>query len=289
MKRMRNPSSRSGFTLVELTVAVVIGSLALLAIYQTLITQERTYRYQTAAIDAQGSTRAGLSLLASEMREISASAGSGAGFSLSDLRVAAADSVRFRAFRKVGIVCAFDRALGTIDVWVPGTQFVTGDRLMLFMEGDSTTDTDDRWEVTSLAVVGSAANEATCAGEWSTYPRQGFQGMVAQADSIERGALIRSFETLTYGAFRHDGEWVLGRRNTDNSVVPIVGPILSPSEGGVRFQYFDENDNELISPSTEADRARVSRVQVTVRALSRGGLHGDYVDSLTTNVYLRGN
>lgn len=279
--------SQAGFTLVELTVVVVISSLALLAIYETLITQERTYRYQTAAISAQGTTRMGLSLLAAEMREISASAGASANMSGSDLLAASRDSVRFRAFRKVGIVCSFNRLLGTMDVWVRGTPFVRGDRLLIFQEGDSITDEDDRWATADLLGVGNAVN-AGCATEWPADTTQGFQGLLAVTDAVERGALVRSFERLTYGAYQHNGEWVLGRRNTDNQVVPLVGPILNPSQGGVRFQFFDVNDNE-ITPTTDAERARVSRIQVTVRALSRGGIHGEYVDSLATNVYLRGN
>lgn len=280
-------NAEAGFTLVELTVVVVISSLALLAIYETLITQERTYRYQTAAITAQGTTRTGLSLLASEMREISASAGTSASMAGSDLLATSRDSVRIRAFRKVGIVCSFDRVVGTVDVWVPGTAFAPGDRLLIFQEGDSITDEDDRWARADLLLVGNALN-AGCATEWPTYPTQGLQDLLAVTGTIERGALVRSFEPLTYGAYQHDGEWVLGRRDVTGAVVPLVGPTLSPAEGGVRFRYFDVNGTEL-TPASEADRARVSRIQVTVRSLSRGGLHGEYVDSLATNIYLRGN
>lgn len=285
MQRLRR-NAEAGFTLVELTVVVVISSLALLAIYETLITQERTYRYQTAAIDAQGSTRVALSLLASEMREMSASAGDLVTMSGSDLRVATADSVRFRAFRKVGIVCRVNRLLGTMDVWVPGSAFAANDRLLIFQEGDSITDEDDQWALATLPAVGDSV-DGDCSNQWSTYPTQSLSGLIGFTGTIEAGALIRSFESLTYGAYQHDGEWVLGRRS-GTSIVPLVGPTLSPSEGGIRFQYFDLNGNEL-NPTTDADRAAVSRIQVTVRALSRGGLHGEYVDSLTTNVYLRGN
>ena len=285
MQKLRR-NAEAGFTLVELTVVVVISSLALLAIYETLITQERTYRYQSAAIDAQGSTRTALSVLAGEIREISASAGAAARMSGSDLLIAARDSVRFRAFRKVGIVCSFNRLLGTADVWVPGTPFERGDRLLVFSEGDSITDEDDHWDVATLGGVGTAV-DGSCAGEWQTYPVQNLQGLLTVTDSLERGALIRSFVPMTYGAYQHEGEWVLGRRDA-SGLVPLVGPTLSPSEGGVRFRYFDVNGAEL-TPTTETDRSRVARIQVTVRALSRGGLQGEYVDSLATNIYLRGN
>ena len=100
--------------------------------------------------------------------------------------------------------------------------------------------------------------------------------------------MVRSFETLTYGSYRYDDEWVLGRRGPDGNVIPLVGPILSPDSGGIAFRFFDTNSREL-RPTSEADLAAVARVEITVRAVSPGGIDGAYVDSLSTNVYLRGN
>lgn len=289
----RAPSKRpeAGFTLVELTIVVVISTIALIAIYQTLITQERTYRYQSAAIDTQASTRVGLQLLASELREISASAGDApVATGGSDLIAATRDSIRFRAFRKVGIACAIVPLSGQIDAWVPGSAFEAGDTVFMFVEGDTMTDEDDRWNAgVTVGAVGAATNEAACAGEWNDYARQALRVGLLAVTGMQRGALIRSYNTLTYGAYRWDDEWVLGRRNPGGEMVPLVGPILPPGSGGLVFRYFDVN-NGLLTPTSAAVRARVSRVEITVRALSRGGIdHQNYVDSLSTNVYLRGN
>lgn len=290
--RARMNHRESGFTLVELTIVVVISTIALIAIYQTLITQERTYRYQSAAIDAQGSTRVGLQLLASELREVSASAGlDGDATGGSDLLVAATDSIRFRAFRKVGIACAVHADSGSVDVWVPGAPFERGDTLLMFQEGDTLTDEDDTWASgIMLYRAGNAVNSSACRDEWSAYPLQGLEGLSPlDLEPMERGGLVRSYVSLTYGAYRWEDEWVLGRRGGDASVVPLVGPILSPDSGGIAFRYFDLDGRDL-TESWGAEPARVSRVQITIRALSRGGLdHENYVDSLSTNVYLRGN
>ena len=291
---MRKPSAsrESGFTLVELTIVVVISTIALIAIYQTLITQERTYRYQTAAIDAQGSSRMGLQLMASELREISASAGANASRTGgSDLLVATRDSIRFRAFRKIGIACVIHTALGEIDVWVPGTLFAAGDTLAMFQERDTLTDEDDTWAMgVALPATGNANNADQCRNQWGTYTLQKLDGLAPDTlDDMKPGALIRSYSLLTYGAFLRNGDWILGRREGDGTIVPLVGPILSPDSGGLHFRYFD-SFNQLITPSSDAERAAVSRVEVTVRAMSRGGLNNqNYVDSLSTNVYLRGN
>ena len=283
--------SEAGFTLVELTIVVVISTIALIAIYQSLITQERTYRYQSAAIDAQGSTRIGLQLLASELREISASAGDDpTATGGSDLLVATSDSISFRAFRKVGLVCAVDTAGGSLDVWTLGTRFEVGDSLFMFQEGDTLTDDDDAWvSGVGLRDAGEARNEDVCVREWGTYETQGLGGLdPGDLGFMERGAMVRSYQTLTYGSYRYDDDWVLGRSVGDGSVVPLVGPILSPDSGGLVFRFFNSNSREL-RPSSEAEMAQVARVEITVRALSRGGIDGPYVDSLSTTVYLRGN
>ena len=275
--------------MVELIIVVVISTISLIAVYQTLITQERTYRYQSAAIDAQGTTRMALQVLATELREVSASAGSSpATTGGSDLLMTDSDSIGFRAFRKVGIICNFSRALGTIDVWVPGDAFAARDNVLIFQEGDSITDNDDLWASALLSSVGSSANEDACAAEWGAYDVQQLSGLLTVTPLIERGALVRSFEAVNYGIYSYDGDWVLGRRNSDGSVEPLVGPLLPPDEGGLNFRYFDTNGG-VLTPTTEAQRGQVARIEITVRALSPGGVDGPYVDSLSTNVYLRGN
>ena len=284
--------SRAGFTLVELTVVVVISTVALLAIYQTLITQERSYRYQSAAIDAQGSTRTGIALLTTELRGISATAGAATARGGSDLLVATADSLRFRAFRKTGIACDVDTTSGHVHVWTLGTAFTSTDTVMAFLEGDTLTDEDDVWAAgLPLGGVTASSLDAACSAEWDAYDVQELHGFAPDTLGLmERGALIRSYIEVTYGAYEWDGEWVVGRRNEEGELMPLVGPIMPPDSGGLEFRYFDQN-NSLLSPTTAALRARIARVEVTIRGLSRGAGLGNenHVDSLTTNVFLRGN
>lgn len=291
---MRNLNERSeaGFTMVELTIVVVISLIALTAIYQTLITQERTYRFQSSAIQAQGTSRLGLQVLTSELREISASAGSDpANLGGSDLLETTADSLRFRAFRKIGFACAIDTTGSKVHLQVPGMPFTGSDTLALFLEGDTLTDADDAWAI-NVPVTGeaSAYNGTDCA-QWGNYPRmQTLSGISSSLlGRMERGALVRSYEVLTYGPYEYDDEWVLGRRSAEGAVVPLVGPILPPEDGGIVFRYFDRDGNEL-TPSTETQRAAVNRIDITIRGVGRGGLNNqDHVDSLSTTVYLRGN
>lgn len=276
--------SRSGFTLVELMIVVVISSFALVAIYQSLITQQQTYRRQSAAIDAQGTARVGLQVLTSDLRELSTVAGEDASNTGgSDLVVAAKDSIRIRAFRKAGIVCNVAVAGNILDVHQLGTAFTGEDSLLVYGAAA------DKWIRTKVASVGSPTTSA-CTSRWSDYPAQGLVIPSGLASSFEQGAIVRSFETLTYKAYKYGGDWVLGLRGTDGSLVPLVGPIISPDSGGLAFTYYNSTGTKL-TPSTQSELAKVARINIVLKALSHGGgtNGGNYVDSLTTNVYLRGN
>lgn len=283
-------SAEAGFTLVELTIVVVISTIALIAIYQSLITQERTYRYQSAAIDAQGTSRMALQVVASELREISAGAGAVANQGGTDLLVAAPDSLRVRAFRKIGIVCSVDAGTNSINVWVPGLSFAADDVVLLAQAGNTNTDDDDRWVQTTVSSVGASTNPA-CATTWTTYPVQNLRGFAGLTAGVQAGSLIRSFVSTAYGNYAYDGMNVLGRVEGTNAVEPLVGPILPPARGGLRFRYFDMNNTEITSLGTAAQRSNVERINITVRAVSPGGnpSGGDWVDSVSTNVFLRGN
>ncbi|MCG6954807.1 MAG: prepilin-type N-terminal cleavage/methylation domain-containing protein, partial [Gemmatimonadetes bacterium] len=90
-------AERKGFTLVELIIVVVLGTLVLAAAMQVLVTNQRTYTAQTAQIQAQQSTRSAMDVLFGELREISARGG--------DLLSMSTHSLKVRAMRKFGVVC----------------------------------------------------------------------------------------------------------------------------------------------------------------------------------------
>jgi len=66
MKRLQRVS---GFTLVEVMVAVVIGAIISLAAYQVLVDQGRVYETQDQSVAMQRSARAALDFLCEELRE----------------------------------------------------------------------------------------------------------------------------------------------------------------------------------------------------------------------------
>jgi prepilin-type N-terminal cleavage/methylation domain-containing protein len=268
-----------GFSLVELLVVVVLAGLMLGGVYQTLIVQQQSYRQQNAVTNARQASRAVLEILAAELREVSPVEG--------DILYAGADSIRFRAYRKVGVVCAVS-AGAHLHVWELGEPFAAADSIAVFADGDPASAADDGWVVGEVSSVN--ASSGTCPA-WGSYPTRQLIAPAAATNAVLNGAPVRAFEPYTYGLYQDGGEWVLGRRGRNNVVAPLIGPLASAPEGGLQFRYFRADGTELPRPLSAADRLLVSRIEILVRGIGHGAadpVQGDHVDSLVVQVHVRG-
>jgi hypothetical protein len=284
----------AGFTVVELLIVLLVGTIVLGSILQVLAGQSRAARHQGAVVTTQQTTRLGLEVLAAELREISARGG--------DLLVATPDSVRFRALRKLGIACDFAPIVApgvdvmSIDVFELGPEpFLREDSLLVFVDGDSLTARDDIWVATMAENASSVIACGALLG--SLFPADTEVRRLDVPAGIPRedvgvGAPVRSFVRLTYGLYNVAGEWVLGMREGAGAVQPLVGPLAPPAEGGLVFRYFDAGGTEL-TPVDAATRAQVARISVSLRGKTPGAVSGgqniEYVDSLVTHIHIRGN
>lgn len=270
---MRPNARVPGFTLVEILVVMVVGSLLLAAIYQALVAQQRGYNLQREMVMSRQATRTTLEVVTAELREISASGG--------DLIKASPGEVTFRAYRKFGVICDPGSAGVPFEVVELGEPFTqNSDSVVVFVENNPERMDDDGW---AFAQVGSIS-AGSCVLGGKRARRIDLHGL-GGASGIYAGAPIRSFEHLTYGRYLVDGEWVLGRIGADGEIVPLIGP-LAPDDEGLVFRFFDEDGDEFV-PNTPADRASVRRIQVEVRASPIG--RGEVTDSLITQIQLRGN
>lgn len=287
----------AGFTLAELLVVAVLGAVVLGAVFQTLSLQSRTYQQQSAVIAAQEASRTTLSVLAGELREISATG--------QDLLAASADSVTIRAFRDVGFACRAGLPAG-LAVWELGQPFVAGDSVLVFSQGaDLTSPADDEWIAGLLTSVTRGVVPAGCAPNWEKTTLSGAADgdhdvaalLIAPAKALTdvgRGAPVRSFEVLTYGRYTVNGEEVLGRKQAGAAdVTPLVGPLASGRDG-LEFRFFDKDDNELGGGGAvaAADLDDVSYFTIGVQGRQAAGsaqAGGFYGDSLTVSVFLRNN
>ena len=272
-------SRAQGFSLAELLVVSLVGSIVLGAVYQTMTTQSRANRQQMAIVSTQQSARTGIDVLMSELREVSARKG--------DIVSATSTSIRFRALQKAGIVCAKDYANNNrMDVAYQGTAF-SQDSLLIFADNNAGSGLDDDW---ITVWVGSTDNSATCTFPGMTSERLHFAS--AALTGVELGALVRSFRVVEYQIIDAGAGARLQRTDVmAGSSVDIAESLATVANQGLRLRYFNGAGTE-ISPTTQALREQIVRIEVKVRARAIGGQTGanrEFSDSLVNQVFLRGN
>lgn len=252
---------RRGFTIAELLVVAVLGSLVLMSIYQVLLTNQRTYRANADQVQGQQSARMGLEVVATELRELATSGG--------DITLIQDDALAYRIMSRFGIVC--DIQYGppvNLQVIKYEDWFNSGDDITVFADNDMDVFTDDVW--IEAAVTSIDTNGITCAGG---RPAQNlkFTGQDAKfvTNVVHAGAPIRSLRTRAIRIGDYDGDpYVMLLEG--GTLQPVAGP-LAP--GGLAFEYLDEDGNPAALPSD------VHRIGITVTA--------EDGTSLTTTVYPR--
>ena len=264
---------RRGFTLVELLVVTVLGSLVVLASLQVLVTNQRAYTAQNAQIRDQQTIRAAMDVLWGELREVSSRGG--------DILSMGQDSISVRVMRKFGLTCAVDTT-GTgqprLRATRVGPAFESGDSAWVFADNDEDVENDDRWFRARVTQVDTTALCGTTGGQILVFAGQ---RPAFHADSVRVGAPVRSFRIYTYRPVLWNGELYLGRTEPGSNAIPIVGP-LAPS-GGLAFSYRDSIGGVTTVPT------RVRQIVITVRTRSGvlNSLGQPVSDSITTWIYTR--
>lgn len=290
--------SRRGFTLIELLVAMVLFLIVSAAIYSLLNNTQRVSRAQAERVDMQSNMRAGALILPSDFKMIGYDSVPGSATVTSDILAMGPDSIEFRAIRGSGIVCKFNAA-NTIVIDTSASRYysayrapVTGgrDSLMLFLDVDSTTSSDDQWASgRPITSVGTG----TCTSAYGS--RSGLQLGTSlsysgtSADSLKVGAAFRTYEVMVYRLYQSGSKYYLGARsasNNETSFQPVLGPLTS---SGLRFDYYDSTGT-----ATTTSRKAVRSIQVTLIAQSDqavngagGGTQSVKNDSVVTRVTLR--
>lgn len=271
---MRKPSSRGGFTLVELIVVAVLGLLVVMAAQKVMVNSVRAYTVVGARVQTQQAVRAGADVLFGELREISPSGG--------DLIAMAQDSLVIRSMRTFGVVCAVNPA-GTpvLRVRRVGGWLEPGDSVFLLADNDRLLSSDDVW---LTAGVGTVDTTAVC-GSGDAAQRITLPGMASAmaADTVRRGASIRAYTSYWYGLYEESGDWYLGRRGVDGVTQPLVGPLEPRASAGLRFAYFDRMG------TVTAVATQVAQIRVTLRSSSRVTTPAGVPvgDSMVTSIFPR--
>ena len=268
------PAGSRGFTLVELMIVTVLGSLVIMATLNILVSNQRTLTAAASKIRGQQTLRSGMGIIYGELREISPATG--------DLVDMGSDSIEVRAPRTFGLVCNVDLSGSDprLTVQNVGDPFVQDDSIFVLAANLPATVADDVWK---LAIVNSVVSAPSCNG---TDPAQLLEidgtPVGVPPDSISVGAPVRAFVHYIYGLFLVDGQVFLGREilGSGGTVSPsLVGP-LRRVQGTPTFTYWDGFGTAAIVPS------QVERIQIVLRTSSvmPGGV---LQDSLVSDIHPR--
>lgn len=226
------PSSRRGFSLVELLIAIIIFGIVGASIFGLLTRTQRLSRTQADRATMQANIRAGMGLITSELRELNVNG------TESDIQSLSATNITYRGMRGLSFVCEVNT--GYIRVtqanWVGYRNPVAGDRFMLFVENDPDIATDDGWLERPIANV---IQNQTCPDGSASFRFNIATNLPTTPDTVAMltvGSPVRTYELMEIGELVQGGETWLGARSISagQTFQPVLGPLAT---GGVAFAY----------------------------------------------------
>lgn len=265
-------AGRAGFTLIETMIVTLVGAILILSVYGVLLNQQRAYTVQAAEVSAQQTARAGMEILASELRSLSTDGG--------DITVMDNDTIGIRVMRKMGIACAVDYTIPSLTVVRRGSWFRPHDSVFVYADGDEDVALDDTWIAEQISTVDTTHTCGTLPAQQINLPAAGWA--FAQ-DSVRVGAAVRSFENVWFGLGHYQGEPYLGRWSNSSSFLPVVGPLNATAGPALQMDFYDMDGNVTALPD------QVARIDIRVRSETPVDLpNGNIVsDSLQVSVFTR--
>ncbi len=194
---------RSGFTLVELLVAIVIMAILGTILVQTLVRNSRFISQVEASMTARQAARAAMTIMTAELGMVSDSG----------LTAATAKSVTVRVPYAFGMACS---STG-VNLYA---SLVPMDSLMFTAataSGIAWRDSSGTYRYVTGITVTTANNPAQCTGDSIKTIPGGLAVQIAQGNSIASGRIIYLYENIAYsfeastsmtgrtGLFRTDG------------------------------------------------------------------------------------
>jgi hypothetical protein len=275
---------RGGATLVEVLVAAVLAGVVVAALHGVLLGSQRFYRAEPQILDVQRNVRSVAQILPAELRGLDAGDG--------DIVAMSDTAVTIKAPRALGFLCGTPEVSASRVTVGDGLLFgyraidPARDSVLLFRDGDTLEEVDDRWLRARVTAVGTAPCPDGSAGTRLTLA---VADGASELAGVTTGAPLRAFEVVRYRLYE-DGSrtWWLGAQSFSggwSATSPLAGPLRA--RDGLRFEFVD-----TAGAGTGA-RTAVRQVLLTVRAQSVqrievvGRRSGPYRDSLTTRVFLR--
>jgi prepilin-type N-terminal cleavage/methylation domain-containing protein len=298
-------TTRRGFTMIELMMALVLTTLVAGVIYQLLANNQRVARAQFSTVGMQDNVRSGLMIVANELREVGydsvpatanatlvANLGSLAN---SDIINADPTRIRYRAMRGLGVTCAPPT---TAQLKLRRSRYYgardpqTNDKITIFVEGNTGIGTDDAWvQATVSGTTATTCTDGTTAIGVNTTWAVAAVGTNAIAQ-MQQGGPVRVFEVMEMRNYVNGGKSWLGMYSVTagGAIQPVVGPLAdsTASQRGLSFEYRDKSNNiTAVVPNIRA--VRVTLKGVTDERVRKSSANHGAIDtlSLTTRVALR--
>ena len=294
---------RSGFSLVELLLVLVLLSIVGGSLMSLLSKQQRFYKGTYDLIELRSQLRQAEAVMSSDLRALSTPGG--------DLSTITDSSMDFRYNTGSSISCTTPTPGGstiiipptaaangnTLSNWLSAP--TDGDTAYVFDEGaNATASGDDQWVAYEIRSV--TAGTGTCDAAYNA-PSRGYTVVMTNSISptILQGAPIRFTRQAHYSLYQstNDKNWYLGYAcpacNNTNTVSPIAGPFMPYTDpagtdiSGIRITYFDSTG----TATTLKDK--VARISIVLRGQTRSALNvsglkqGVYMDSIRMTIALR--
>jgi hypothetical protein len=267
-------SARPGLTLVELCIALTLGSLALCTITVIGARQQRLHLALAQRLAGARQLRHAAEILPIDLRAIDASEGDIVAGEARD------SSIQFRATVAGGVICAVTGAEVALvpadardgELYSALSSPRVGDTLWALADADSS----QRWIPAGIVSSRTAAGRCA-AGSAFVAPAEALAASVVLSLSRDVGALgigigspVRVTRLARYSIYHaSDGGWYLGFRDAAagggfDVIQPVSGPY--PSRTSFRFRYWGDSGAPLPLPIDST--RRVLAVEITLAALA---------------------
>ena len=291
---------RSGFSLVELLLVLVLLGIVGGSLMKLVANQQRFYKGTYDLIELRSQLRQAEAVVSSDLRGLSSPGGDVIAMTDSSMdfwyTMGSSISCTTPAGSTIIIPPTTTANGNTLTNWLSAP--LAGDTAYVFDEaGNTTSSGDDVWRAYEISSI--TPGGGTCAAAYNAQSN-GYSVAMTQSISptILQGAPIRFVRRAHYSLYQsgNDGNWYLGYSCSacgSTNVSPIAGPFnaYDPTAGsgtsGIRITYFDSTG------ATTATPANVSRISIVLRGQTRSALNvsglkrGVYLDSIRLNVALR--
>ncbi len=256
-------SHRRGFTLVELAFALVLALLFGGVVHGLLLRGQRLARAQAERMALHDNVRVAALVLAGELAS-------------ADLLAVEPGAVTYLAVRGGGRVCGASPG-PPAEVVVEGSSWTSArapratDSLMVFVESDSSTGSDDAWIRLGIAPAGAGScpgGEGGIVFQVVAPPPLG----PAALSRVTPGSPARLAEVMQMRYYRSGGKSWLGMRSvsTGEAIQPVAGPLADSAAGvrGLTLSYLDAAGGQT------ADPAAVRGVDIALVGVTDQPIHG---------------